>query len=296
MPDRLDAVSRVAVITVAYASDDVLPAFLQSVSGSTDRPTTVIVADNKPEDGVIADMVKSRGYLYLPLEHNLGYGAAINAAVQILDPGIEWLAVGNPDVEIAPGAIDRLVSRAESDPRIAIVGPQIVNSDGSVYPSARAIPSLGNGIGHALFANLWPSNPWSREYHNDFATYSEARTAGWLSGAFFVARRSAFSEVGGFDEHFFMYFEDVDLGFRLGKAGWVSFYDPSAKVVHAGGHSTASNAIAMTKEHHASARKFLSRIYPGRRLWPLRVALFFGLKLRVVLIRLRSSKRPTPVH
>lgn len=294
MPSDSSSASAVGVVTVSFASDAVLPTFLASIPAASSHPLTVIVADNKPDDGTISRVVSAAGFEYLPMKSNLGYGGAINAAVRTLPPDVEWLVIGNPDVTVEAGAIDLMISRARSDARIALVGPQIVGVGGVVYPSARAVPSLRTGIGHALFANIWPNNPWSRAYHNE-ASAEGARATGWLSGAFFLARRSAFEDLGGFDEHFFMYFEDVDLGYRLGRAGWLNVYEPAAKVVHTGAHSTATDSEAMTKEHHLSARKFLSRKYSGWYLWPVRAVLTLGLILRLsfVNIRRRGSGRST---
>lgn len=286
----------VGIVTVSYGSDEVLPAFLSSVPGSSSRPLRVVVADNRPSDGSIPSIVRTAGFDYLPMPSNLGYGAAINAAVATLPRDIEWLVIGNPDVTINPGAIDVLIGRAEKNPRTALVGPRIVDENGVVYPSARAIPSLKTGVGHALFANIWPTNPWSGSYHNDQSETLETRTSGWLSGAFFLARRSAFEKLGGFDEHYFMYFEDVDLGYRLGKAGWLCVYEPDAWVVHTGAHSTSDDSGAMAREHHISARKFLSRRYPGWVLWPVRFALHVGLAARLAAVRFRSRRSGTSVH
>ncbi|WP_187270786.1 glycosyltransferase family 2 protein [Lacisediminihabitans profunda] len=284
------------MITVSFGSDAVLPGFLASISASSARQLRVIVADNKADDGSISTLVRRAGFDYLPMTGNLGYGAAINAAVATLPAEIEWLVIGNPDITIDTGAIDTLIARAESNPRIALVGPRIVDEAGVIYPSARSIPSLRTGVGHALFANIWPTNPWSSAYHNDRTEMLKARTSGWLSGAFFLARRSAFEQLGGFDEHFFMYFEDVDLGYRMGKAGWLCVYEPAATVVHSGAHSTATDSSAMVREHHLSARKFLMRKYSGWALWPVRVALRAGLWTRLAVVRLRRSRSGPSVH
>ncbi|MBC7724663.1 MAG: glycosyltransferase family 2 protein, partial [Burkholderiaceae bacterium] len=109
----------------------------------------------------------------------------------------------------------------------------------------------------------------------------------WLSGACFLVRRSAFDSLGGFDPGFFMYFEDVDLGHRLGKAGFRNVYEPSATVTHSGAHSTTSDSGRMIEAHHASARRFLDKKYPGPALFPVRLALNIGLRLRAQIVRRR---------
>src|SRR5690606_30033219 len=106
---------------------------------------------------------------------------------------------------LGPGAIDALVAGGAADDRIGAIGPLIRNDDGSTYPSARTVPSLRTGIGHALFGNLWTANPWSRRYLDEGAPAGQRRETGWLSGSCVLVRRSAFDELGGFDEGYFMY-------------------------------------------------------------------------------------------
>jgi len=161
----------------------------------------------------------------------------------------------------------------------------VLTAEGEVYPSARSVPSLRNGVGHALLANLWVDNPWSRAYRNDAEEPVERRDAGWLSGSCVLVRRTAFTELGGFDTGFFMYFEDVDLGYRLGSSGYRNVYEPAARVVHTGAHSTTSDSARMISAHHESARRFLNKKYAGWWLWPVRVVLTVGLRFRSALVR-----------
>ncbi len=270
-----------AVITVSYGSDDVLPGFLASIPESTCENPLVIVADNKPAAGdAVAALTAAAGAVYLPLDRNAGYGAAINAAARGLPASVEWILISNPDVALKPNAVDRLLSTGRGDSSIGAVGPAVLTAQGDVYPSARAIPSLRHGIGHALFSNLWADNPWSRTYRNELGSQQTGRDAGWLSGANLLVRRSAFDALGGFDEGYFMYFEDVDLGYRMTKAGYRNVYEPEAQVTHTGAHSTTNDSAAMVAAHHNSARRFLDRKYSGALLLPVRVVLRAGLAAR----------------
>jgi N-acetylglucosaminyl-diphospho-decaprenol L-rhamnosyltransferase len=164
-----------------------------------------------------------------------------------------------------------------------------IMTDGLVYPSARAIPSLRTGIGHALFANIWLANPWTRAYRNDTETTPVRRDAGWLSGACLLVRRSVFEQLGGFDPNFFMYFEDVDLGYRLGKLGYRNVYEPAATVIHTGAHSTEGESARMIAAHHESARRFLHKKYSGWYLLPVRIVLDLGLAVRSSALKRRAG-------
>lgn len=275
---------RVGIVTVAYRSDAVLTGFLRSVPAATSAPVAIVVADNLPSEGDAAGIADSVRADYVPIPANPGYGAAVNAAVSRLPDGVEWVLIANPDVELDASALDRLVATGRSDDTIGSVGPVIRNPDGSTYPSARSVPSLRTGIGHALFTNLWATNPWSRRYLDDLAVAGERRDAGWLSGSCVLVRREAFDAIGGFDDGYFMYFEDVDLGYRLGKRGYRNVYEPAAAALHTGAHSTGSESARMVRAHHASARRFIRRKYAAWWLWPVRVVISVGLALRSALI------------
>jgi N-acetylglucosaminyl-diphospho-decaprenol L-rhamnosyltransferase len=113
--------------------------------------------------------------------------------------------------------------------------------------------------------------------------------AGWLSGACLLLRREAFEAVGGFDEDYFMFFEDVDLGERLGRAGRPSVYVPSAQVVHVGGVSWKARPAAMISAHHRSAERYLHRRYARWYHWPVRAAVSLGLRAREA-VELRAAR------
>ncbi len=278
--------SRIGVVTVAYRSHEVLPLLLRSLPDASTTEVRTVIVDNSPDDDASARaLAHEAGAGYVPLAGNPGYGAAANAGIATLPASVEWVLVVNPDVVLGHGAIDALVSVAETDRAIGSIGPRILTSEGTVYPSARAVPSLKTGVGHALFVNLWQTNPWTRRYRQESELGSETRDTGWLSGACVLVRRAAFDSIGGFDDGYFMYFEDVDLGFRLGKAGFRNVYAPSAEVSHTGAHSTTAESARMVRAHHASARRFLSKKYPGWRLWPVRSGLSVGLAIRSALVR-----------
>jgi N-acetylglucosaminyl-diphospho-decaprenol L-rhamnosyltransferase len=282
---------RVAVITVSFSSANELEGFLASVSSASTSPIDTVIADNKPGGDVpVAQLAKRHGARYLGLDENVGYGRAVNAAEATLADSVEWMLVSNPDVNLTPGVLDTLVAAGDENVDIGSVGPRILTPEGAVYPSARSVPSLRTGIGHAIFGNRWVNNPWTRAYRRENGNAPERREAGWLSGACLLIRRTAFVELGGFDPGFFMYFEDVDLGYRLGKAGYRIVYEPAAIVTHSGGHSTSSDSTKMIAVHHESARRFLNKKYSGAIFWPVRAVLMLGLKLRLALVRRNADR------
>ena len=278
----------VSIVTVTFQPGETLTGFLDSVAASTVPVRSVIVADNGSTDGApeaatgrdIVRLIRTGG--------NLGFGQAANVGVSETDT--EWVLVANPDVVLRPDALATLLTAAERWPRAGALGPLIRTGEGKLYPSARALPSLGRGIGHALCGWWWPSNPWTVAYHRENEEIVERR-AGWLSGSCLLLRRAAFDSVGGFDSRYFMYFEDVDLGDRLARAGWLNVYVPSAEACHLGGHSTSQHRSSMLREHHRSALTYLSGRYSGLRWAPLRLVLRVGLRARAVVLDSIEARR-----
>ncbi|UQX87549.1 glycosyltransferase family 2 protein [Jatrophihabitans telluris] len=280
----------VSVVTVTYSPGDTLAAFLDSVRLADGSTVPVVVADNGSTDGSVERAVIRPGLQLVRTGGNLGFGQAANRGVAAT--ATEWVLIANPDVILREDTLDALLAATSRWPRAGALGPLIRTGDGAIYPSARALPSLGRGVGHALFGWFWPTNPWTSAYRREKDAVTE-RTAGWLSGSCVLVRRVAFDAVGGFDPKFFMYFEDVDLGERLDRAGWLNVYVPSAEIVHLGGHSTSRHRSAMLAEHHHSAMTYLAGRYPGLRHAPLRLALRLGLGARARLLE-RLSRRPAP--
>jgi N-acetylglucosaminyl-diphospho-decaprenol L-rhamnosyltransferase len=272
-------VAELGIVTVSYHSQHALEGLIDSLGEGVVAPAHLVVVNNAPDDPL--DLPTYSGMTVIPAPRNLGYGAGVNLGVRSLPPEVKWVLVSNPDVRLDAHALELLLDVANAEPTAGAVGPRILEPSGEIYPSARELPSLRTGVGHALFANVWLSNPWSRRYHGEYrATSAGWRETGWLSGSCQLVRRSALESVGGFDESYFMYFEDVDLGERLAKAGWRNLYVRNASVVHTGAHSTEKAASAMRAEHHRSAYQYLSRKYSAWYLWPLRVALKTALTLR----------------
>lgn len=279
------------MVTVTYSPGWHLDRFLASLSLATDRPVQVVMADNGSTDGAPQEAVQRYPDAQLfETGANLGYGGAVNSAVALLgDRGSEFLIVANPDVQWGPGSIDALLEAAARWPHAATLGPLIREPDGSVYPSARHLPSLIRGGMHAVVGPIWPNNPWSRAYRQERLEPSE-RPVGWLSGACLLVRRAAFDQIGGFDERYFLYMEDVDLGDRLGKAGWLNVYVPSAEVLHQKGHATGKDPAANLAAHHRSTYTYLADRHPGWWRAPLRWTMRGALAVRSGLA-VRSARR-----
>lgn len=287
------------VVTVTYSPGPHLDRFLASLSHATDRPVTVVMADNGSTDGAPeAALERYPNVRLLRTGGNLGYGSAVNRAVDeylkddhgsSAPDGSGFFVVANPDVVWGPRSIDILLEAAARWPRAGSLGPLIRDPDGSVYPSARHQPSLVRGGMHAVVGPLWKSNPWTAEYRQAREEPSE-RPVGWLSGSCLLLRRSAFEQISGFDERYFMYMEDVDLGDRLLRAGWQNIYVPAAEVLHDKGHATGRDPARNLAAHHTSTYTFLADRYSRWWQGPLRWTIRHSLAARAGLV-VRNSRR-----
>ena len=281
------------VVTVTYSPGPHLDRFLASLSHATDRPVTVVMADNGSTDGAPEEALERYpNARLLRTGGNLGYGSAVNRAVEeyLQDSDYaDFFVVANPDVQWGPRSIDIMLEAAARWPRAGALGPLIRDPDGSVYPSARHQPSLVRGGMHAVVGPVWKSNPWTAEYRQERWEPSE-RPVGWLSGSCLLLRRSAFEEISGFDERYFMYMEDVDLGDRLLRAGWQNIYVPAAEVLHDKGHATGRDPARNLAAHHTSTYTFLADRYPRWWQGPLRWTIRRSLAARASLV-VRNSRR-----
>ena len=283
----------VGVVTVTYSSGDYLSGFLRTLKDATNRPVQVIIADNGSTDGAPEAAVDE--YDNVTLVHtggNLGYGGGMNRGVAELDQGIEFIVIANPDIEWTPGSLDELLDASARWPRAGALGPLITEPDGTVYPSARRVPDLVSGTGHAVLGAVWQNNPWTAAYRNTGTPLAEG-PVGWLSGSCLLVRRAAFESIDGFDSRYFMFMEDVDLGDRLSAAGWLNIYVPTASAMHAKSHSVSKYPERMITTHHDSVYRFLADRHPGPAWAPVRGALRAGLAVRrrlAVNAALRSQR------
>lgn len=276
----------VTVVVVTHNPGVSLDTCLASLPRALDVPFEVRIVDNASADGAPQRYAARHGAHLIEVGRNAGYGTAAN--IGAVGVGSPWVLVVNPDTEFLPNSLARLLSAAQRWPRAGVLGPSLLTADGNRYPSARAIPSLSAGIGHALCVRWWPSNPWTKRYRRESEVPVEG-AVGWLSGACMLFRTAAFASVGGFDERYFMYFEDLDVCERLTAAGWANVYVPSAGVRHAGGQATSQVPRQMTIAHHRSAARYLLGKYPKLRHAPLRLAVRVGLAVRGRVLAGRAS-------
>jgi N-acetylglucosaminyl-diphospho-decaprenol L-rhamnosyltransferase len=225
---------------------------------------------------------------------NLGYGPAVNRGLAVLAadaPPTKWVLVSNSDLEVHPGALAALRVALETHAAWAMVGPRLRTDTGEVYPSVRVFPSFTDAAGHALLALFRPDNPFTKRYKPETPEGAVVTGAGWVSGSCFLARRSALEELGGFDEAYFMYAEDMDLCWRAHHAGWGVGFAGTAEVTHIQGVSTARHPYKMMLAHHRSALRFTVRTTSGWRRLALPLALLvLGARMAMATLRIALGR------
>jgi N-acetylglucosaminyl-diphospho-decaprenol L-rhamnosyltransferase len=218
----------------------------------------VTVVDNaSPDDAAetIADLPVQ--VIRSPRNGGFAYGCNLGAS-RGSAPHVLLL---NPDAQIDGGALAKLVRVLDDEPRVAAAGPRIVGDGGELMLSQRSFPRLRSTWSQALFLHrLAPHAIWADEVIRNPAAYAKPASPEWLSGACLLVRRSALAEIGGLDERFFLYCEDIDLCRRLREAGHELRFEPAATVRHRGGASAprettlpiyARSRVLYARKHYA---------------------------------------------
>ncbi len=236
-----------AVVVVTYQSARFLPGLLESLPASAGgHSVSVVVVDNASSDGV-EDVVRGHGHVrFIQSGRNLGYSGGINLAIRHL-PDSRWVLVLNPDVTLAPGAVEALIETACRTGAGAVV-PRLLDPSGRTSPSLRREPTLRRALGEALFGDHLPSRPgWSSEIVRDPAAYSQEQSVDWATGAAVLVDRAVLDRVGAWDTRYFLYSEETDYCRRIRAGGGAIRFTPRAVVAHRGGGSgTSPQLVALS--------------------------------------------------
>ena len=228
----------VTVAIVSWNTRDLLARCLESLRPEAESGRAEVwVVDNASSDGS-AEMVRERfGWARLVAsQENLGFGRAINLVARQTES--EWIATANADVALRPGALDALLDAGARDPQAGAIAPRLVLPSGETQHSVFAFPTITFSLLLAFGAFKFSRTIGDRRAFPGYWDTERARRVPWAIAAFLLVRRSAWEEVGGFDERQWMYAEDLDLGWRLHNAGWATRYEPSAYVEHESAAST----------------------------------------------------------
>jgi N-acetylglucosaminyl-diphospho-decaprenol L-rhamnosyltransferase len=281
-----------SIVIVNWNTCDLLAQCLQSIYDTTSGlDFEVIVVDNASVDGS-AEMVRrefSRARLIQNTE-NVGFARANNQAMATSQG--RSILLFNSDAIATPGAIQSLVRLAVAEPRAGIVGARLLNADGSFQASHTPFPNLWreflilSGVGRMFYGRWYPSRGPEEDKGPQMVDYVE--------GACMLVRREAFEDVGGLDESYFMYAEEVDLCYAMRAKGWQVWYQPAAKVIHLGGGSSQNRRPQREADLYCSRVRFFRKRYGNRAAWLLKLQIYGLTTIKTIvhgLLRLASGGR-----
>lgn len=261
---------------VVVVTFDALPWLERCLESVRDRPTVVV--DHGSRDGTL-ELARRFEHVRVVEQENKGVGAGWNRG--LAETSEPWVLLLNADAWVLGDAVTQLVEFGESHPDAALVGPKLLNTDGSLQRSARGFPTPWRLATEYFF--LRKLAPRSRALNAFYAAnwdHAGAREVEWLSGAAMLVRRAAVEQVGGVDEEFFMFNEESDWQYRMRAAGWTIWFFPGAEVVHVGGDATRRDWARMFATQVRSHVRFV-RKHQG----PRAAALARGLLLAALVLR-----------
>ena len=253
-----------SVIVVSHNTAAFLAHCLSSVGSSLSGIRhEICVVDNASTDGTV-ELIENR-FPHVELisnDRNLGFAAGVNRGLErTRGRYLLWL---NPDGEILNGGMAELLRCLNGEPKVGIIGPQIVDPDGGVQLSCRSFPSYRTALcsRYSLLTRWLPGNRLSRQYLQSGWDHAAIREVDWVSGACLLHRREVVEDIGGLDERFFMYCEDVDFCLRARQAGWRVLYHPGMQVLHHIAGSSRRSPSLMMLERHRSMWRYYAKHFP----------------------------------
>ncbi|MGM0365313.1 MAG: glycosyltransferase family 2 protein [Actinomycetota bacterium] len=251
----------------------------------------VVVVDNASLDGTAETVRDGFGWVKLIVnKENKGFAAANNIAVSCCRS--RYVLLMNSDCRVYENSLDGIVDFMDKNKDAAVVGPMIVNSDGTIQHSCRRFPSMFAAAVHTLLAAVYPANPFSLRYKMADVDRSRPFEVDWVSGSAMGIRRKALDEVGPLDERFFMYVEDLDFCYRAWKKGWKVYYYPHAMVMHHIGGSSGGESLSSTLRMQKSVLLFYLKNY--KRNWRIifipALAAVLASRIFFTMIRLRLGR------
>ena len=273
---RVSKPGSVAVVVVTYNALPWLERCLESVAGHE-----TIVVDHGSIDGTVELLRERFPDVELVEQENRGLAAGWNAGVAASTG--EYVLLLNADAWAVGGAVEQLAAFADEHPEAAVVGPRLLNQDGTLQRSVRGFPTLWRLATEFLFLRkLAPRSRALNAFYAGGFDHDAVRECDWLMGACLLFRRSAIDAVGPADEQFFLFSEETDWCYRFRAAGWKVFFYPGAEFVHVGGASHVGRHFAEIPRGHV---RFLAKHRGRREAERARRLLVLALRLRGVLFR-----------
>jgi N-acetylglucosaminyl-diphospho-decaprenol L-rhamnosyltransferase len=271
-----------SIVIVGWNVRELLETALASIyAGTSQGPSPeVILVDNASTDGTPAMVASAYPQVRLIANaDNRGFTGANNQGIAAASGS--YILLLNPDTEVTGDALYQLVAYLERHPEVGLVGPRLLNSDGTTQSSRRRFPTLPIlFLESTWLESLAPQGMLRKHYMLDLSDERD-QEVGWVTGAAMLVRRSVIDQVGMLDEGFFMYSEELDWCHRIHDAGWRVAYTPSAEIIHYGGKSSEqvaparhiyfqSSKVRYTQKYHGVVTGEVLRLWLlGQYLWQL---------------------------
>jgi GT2 family glycosyltransferase len=277
------------VVIVSYRCEGLLRDCLASLRENPPGvPMRVIVVDNASGDGT-PEMVR-REFADVELicqPHNSGFSVANNVGIGRGEA--PYVLVLNPDTRITSGSLDTVLGVLDAHPEVGMVGPRLELDDGSFdHASRRSFPTPLSALGH--FTGVGRREGASGTLAAYRAPEVESGPVDAINGAFMLIRRTALDQVGGFDPRYWMYMEDLDLCYRFAEAGWTTWYEPSATVIHVkAGTSGKRRSWRLNRAFHYGMYRFYRDHYAATRNPITNAAVYAGIGGKLLISAARSA-------
>lgn len=277
MPESVD----LSIVIVSWNVSRDLAACLESLRANTSVKAEIIVVDNASTDDTGEMLARFPEVTAVMNPENRGFAAANNQGLRIA--GGRYLLLLNPDTIVPSRGLAALLGFAEAHPEAGVIGPRLLNPDGSLQYSCRRFPTIRAAMfRHTFLGRLFPHVASMREYLMADWDHATPREVDWVSGACMLIRRQAYEQVGELDQGFYWGSEDVDYCFRIHAAGWQVLYTPQPAITHAIGRSTDQAIIATIIRTHRSMHRLYTR-HLARGL-AARALVSVGIWLRAALL------------
>lgn len=276
------------IVIVSWNTSKELSSCLMSVRDALGDNMQAIVVDNASGDDSVQMVRREFPWVHLIANNdNYGFGKACNMAIR--ESRGRYIFFLNPDSAIEKDALNSIVEFGDTHPEAGIFGIKVMNPNGSIQYSCRRFPTLAAGIfRNTILGKFFPKNAYTRDYLMTDWDHSQTQEVDWVSGCALVIRRETAEELGGFDERFFMYCEDVDLAYRANQKGWKVMYFPGAVSIHARSKSSDKSPNHMIFEFHKSMYKFFKKHYAANSSIIIRMLVPVGLVARTGFFILRN--------
>jgi len=268
--------SRVAAVVVTYDALPWIESCLDSIAG-----VETVVVDNGSSDGTLAFVRERYPHIRVVEAENRGLGAGWNIGIR--ETTAPYVLLLNADAWMTEGSLERLVDFAEARPRAAVVGPRLLNTDGTLQRSVRGYPTLWRLATEYLFLRkLAPRSSALNAFYAGGFGHDEVRSVEVVMGACMLLRRETVDQVGECDEDYFLFSEETDWCYRFRKAGWEVVFFPGAECIHVRG---ASHSGRLYRENLRGHLLFLSKHRGPKVAERARRLLLVSLRLRGVAFR-----------